>query len=103
MTVPKISRFNKYIQRAIEENLLKARKPDFHIATFPNSIPVTILKLKIKEIAASILPKSIHSNSLTNNNEKTPTKAYAITSQKLKNKVKTKLNIKKLLTIIMSI
>jgi hypothetical protein len=78
MAVPKISRFNKYIQRAVEKDLLKIRKPDFHTATFPNSIPVIILKLKIKKVAASILPKSIYSNLFINNNRKAPVEAYIV-------------------------
>jgi hypothetical protein len=50
MTIPKIPRFNKYIQRAVEEDLLKTRKPNSHTATLPNSTPVTILKPKTKKL-----------------------------------------------------
>ena len=103
MVTPKTSRFNKYIQRAVEKNLLKARKPDSHIVTFPNSIPVIILKSKIKKAATSILPKGIHSNLLTNSNRRVLVKAYAIAPRRLKNEIKARLNIKKLLTIIISI
>jgi hypothetical protein len=102
ITAPKISRFNKYIQRAVEKDLLKARKSDFHTVTLPNFTPVTILKLKAKKAAVSILPKSIHSSSLTNSNGRAPAKAYTVISRKFKNKIKTGLNIEKLLTIIMS-
>jgi hypothetical protein len=102
MAVPKISRFNKYIQRAIEEDLLEARKPDFHIATFPNSIPVIILRLEAKKAVVSMLPKGIHFNSPTNSNGKASAKAYAVISRRLKNEIKAGLNTKKLLTIIMS-
>jgi hypothetical protein len=102
MTVPKTSRFNKYIQRAIEEDLLEARKPDSYIVTFPNSIPIIILKLKIKKTVASILPKGIYSNLLINSNKRVPVKAYAIIPRKFKNKIKVRLNTEKLLTIIIS-
>jgi hypothetical protein len=102
MAVPKTPRFNKYIQRAVEKNLLKARKPNSYTATFPNSIPVTILRLKTKKTVALILSKGIYFNLPTNSNKRALAEVYAITSRKLKNKIKAKLNIKKLLTIIMS-
>jgi hypothetical protein len=102
IAIPKISRFNKYIQRAVEKNLLKTRKPNFHTAIFPNSTPVIILRLKIKKIAASILPKNIHSNLFTNNNKRVPAKTYTIIFRRFKNEVKAGLNIEKLLTIIIS-
>jgi hypothetical protein len=103
MVILKISRFSKYIQRAIKKDLLKIRKPDFYTVTLSNSIPVTILKLKVKEAAVSILPKDIHFNSLINSNGKALAEIYAIASRRLKNEIKVRLNIEKLLTIIISI
>jgi hypothetical protein len=87
----------------VKEDLLKARKPDFHTATLPNSIPVTILRPEVKEAAASILPKGIYFNSFINSNGRASAEAYAVASRRLKDEVKARLNIKKLLTIIMSI
>jgi hypothetical protein len=98
----KISRFNKYIQRAVEKDLLKIRKPDSHIAILPNSIPVTILRLEIKKAAASILSKNIYFNLFINSNRRILAKAYIIIPRRLKDEIKVGLNIKKLLTIIMS-
>jgi hypothetical protein len=82
---------------------LKIRKPDFYIVTLPNSIPVIILKLKIKKTVASILPKGIHFNLFINSNKRALIEVYAIVSRKFKDEVKAGLNIKKLLTIIISI
>jgi hypothetical protein len=81
---------------------LEARKSDSHIAIFPNSIPVTVLRLEIKEAAVSILPKGIHFSSPTNSNGKASAEAYAVAPRRFKNEVKVGLNIEKLLTIIMS-
>jgi hypothetical protein len=102
MAAPKIPRFNKYIQRAIEENLLKARKPNSYIVIFLNSISVTVLRLKIKKAAALILPKGIHSSLSINSNRRVLVKVYTVTSRRLKDEIKAGLNIKKLLTIIIS-
>jgi hypothetical protein len=103
IAISKISRFNKYIQRAVEKDLLKIRKPDSHIVTLPNFTPVTILKLKVKKAVVSILPKDIHFNLFINSNGRALVKAYIIISRRFKNEIKARLNIKKLLTIIMSI
>jgi hypothetical protein len=81
---------------------LEARKPDFYIAIFPNFTPVTILRLKIKKAAVSILSKDIYSNLFINNNGKVPAEVYTITPRRLKDEIKARLNIKKLLTIIIS-
>jgi hypothetical protein len=50
-----------------------------------------------------MLPKDIHFNLFTNNNEKALIKVYAITPRRLKNEVKAGLNTEKLLTIIINI
>ena len=103
ITTSKIPRFSEYIQRAVEKDLLKARKPDFYTVTFPNFIPVIILKLEAKKAAVSILPKDIHFNLFTNSNGKALIKVYTIAPRRFKDEVKAGLNTKKLLTIIISI
>jgi hypothetical protein len=92
MTVPKIPRFSKYIQRVIEKDLIKARKPDFYIATLPNSIPVIILKPKTKKAVAPP----------TSSNRRVSAETYIIAPRKLKNKIKAGINPEKLLRIIMN-
>jgi hypothetical protein len=74
---------------------LEARKPDSYIITFPNSIPVIILRPKAKKAAASILPKNIYFNLPINSNGRASTEVYAIIPRKLKNEIKARLNIKK--------
>jgi hypothetical protein len=81
---------------------LKARKPDSHTVIFPNFTPVTILRLEIKKAAASILPKGIHFSSFINSNERASAEVYAVISRRFKDEVKARLNIEKLLTIIIS-
>ena len=81
---------------------MKARKPDFYTAILPNSTPVTILKLKTKEAAVSILSKGIYFSLFTNSNEIILVKVYAIAPRRLKNEIKAGLNIEKLLTIIIN-
>jgi hypothetical protein len=103
MATPKIPRFNKYIQRAVKDDLLKARKSDFHTVTFPNSIPVTILRLKAKETATFMLLKDIYFSLFTSENKRALAEIYTIAPRRLKDKIKVKINIKKLLRIIMSI
>jgi hypothetical protein len=76
---------------------LKARKPDFYIITFPNFIPVIILRSEAKEAVVSILSKFINSN------KRVLVKIYAITSRRFKNEVKARINLEKLLRIIMNI
>jgi hypothetical protein len=49
------------------------------------------------------MSKVIHSNLFTGGNEKVLIKIYIIASRRLKNKIKVKINIKKLLTIIINI
>jgi hypothetical protein len=88
MAAPKTPRFGEYIQRAVEEESLEARKPDSHTATLPNSTPVTVLRPEAREAAASI--------------GKAPAEAYAVAPRRLKDEVKAGLNTEKLLTIIMS-
>jgi hypothetical protein len=102
IATPKTPRFNKYIQRAVEKNSLKIRKPDSHTITLSNFTPVTILKLKAKETAAFTMPKIIYSSLLTGGNKRILTKTYIITPRRLKNKIKAKINIEKLLKIIIS-
>jgi hypothetical protein len=91
------------MQRAIKKDLLETQKPDFYIAILPNFTPVTVLKLKVKKAAASKLPKDIYFNLSINSNERVPAKSNTIISRRFKDKIKARLNIKKLLTIIMSI
>jgi len=93
MVTLKISRFNKYIQRAVEKDLLKIRKSDFYIAIFPDFTPITILRPKVKKPAALFI----------NNNERALAKVYTITSRRLKDKVKIRINSEKFLKIIISI
>ena len=102
IAAPKISRFNKYIQRAVEEDLLKARKPDLYTATIPDSIPVTVLRPEAKEAVAFIIPKVIYFSSLISGNERISAEIYTVTPRRLKEEVKVGINIKKLLRIIMS-
>jgi hypothetical protein len=61
------------------------------------------LRLEVKEAAASILPKDIHSNLFINSNERALAEAYVIISRRFKDEVKAGFNIEKLLTIIMNI
>jgi hypothetical protein len=100
--IPKISRFNKYIQRAVGKDSREIRKQDFYTITFSNFIPVTILRLEIKKAAASILSKDIYFSSFTNSNRRALAEIYVIISRKLKDEIKTGLNTEKLLTIIIS-
>jgi hypothetical protein len=81
---------------------LEIRKPDFYTVILPNSTPVTVLRPEAKKAAAFKMPKVVHSDLLIDNNGRAPAEAYAVTSRKLKDKVKNGINIEKLLIIIMS-
>jgi hypothetical protein len=91
------------IQRAVEEDLLKARKSDFYTVILSNSIPVIILKLKVKKAVVFRMPKIIHFSLFTGGNGKILVKIYAITPRRFKDEIKAGINIEKLLKIIMNI
>jgi hypothetical protein len=82
---------------------LKIRKSDSHAVIIPDFIPVIVLKLKVKKAVVFRMPKIIYFNLPINGNGRVLIEIYTIASRRFKNKVKVRINFKKLLRIIINI